>query len=67
MNERLIRMRAHQRNIDRYQGLVKSGLNDVELRFVEQRLSEERLALAILQFMSPSNSSKEDDHPGTLE
>ena len=62
MNERLIRMRAHQRNIDRYQGLVKSGLNNVELRFVEQRLSEERLALAVLQFMSPRDSSKEDGH-----
>jgi hypothetical protein len=38
-------------------------LSDIELRFVERRLSEERLALAILQFMSPSNSSKENDHP----
>jgi hypothetical protein len=62
MNERLIRLRAHQRNIDRYQGLVKSGLSDVELRFVEQRLSEDRLALAVLQFMSPRDSLKEDGH-----
>jgi hypothetical protein len=64
MNERIARLRAHQRNIDRYQGLLKSSLSEIELRFVEQRLSEERLALAMLQFMSPSNSSKEDDHPG---
>ena len=67
MSERVNRFRFHQRNIDDYQGLLKSGLSDIELRFVEQRLSEERLALAILQFMSPSNSSKENDHPGTLE
>jgi hypothetical protein len=67
MSERVSRFRFHQRNIDRYQGLLKSGLSDIELRFVEQRLSEERLALAILQFMSPNNSSKENDHPGTLE
>jgi hypothetical protein len=64
MNERIARLRAHQSNIDRYQGLLKSNLSEIELRFVEQRLSEERLALAMLQFMSPSNSSKEDDHPG---
>jgi hypothetical protein len=59
MNERIARLRAHQRNIDRYQGLLKSSLSAVELRFVEQRLSEERLALASLQFMSPSNSLEE--------
>jgi hypothetical protein len=67
MSERVNRLRSHQRNIDRYQGLLKSGLSDIELRFVEQRLSEERFALAMLQFMSPSNTSKDDDHPGALE
>lgn len=67
MSERVNRLRSHQRNIHRYQGLLKSGLSDIELRFVEQRLSEERLALAMLQFISPSNSSKEDDHAGALE
>jgi hypothetical protein len=63
MNERIARLRAHQRNIDRYRGLLKSSLSEIELRFVEQRLSEERLALALLQFMSPSNSMNKDDLP----
>jgi hypothetical protein len=63
MNERIARLRAHQRNVDRYQGLLKSSLSEIELRFVEQRLSEERLALAMLQFMSPSNSLNKDDLP----
>ena len=67
MSERVDRLRSHQRNIDRYQDLLKSGLSDIELRFVEQRLSEERFALAMLQFMSPSNTSKDDDHPGASE
>jgi hypothetical protein len=67
MSERVNRLRFHQRNIDHYQGLLKSGLSDIELRLVEQRLSEERLALAILQFMSPNNSSNENDHRSTLE
>jgi hypothetical protein len=65
MNERITRLRAHQRNIDRYEGLLKSSLSEIELRFVEQRLSEERLALAMLQFMSPGNSSNTDDLPDT--
>ena len=60
MNDRVARLRTHQRNIDRYEAILKSSLNDVELRFVEQRLSEERLALAMLEFMSPS-------HPPTNE
>ena len=63
MNERIARLRAQQRNIDRYQGLLKSSLSEIELRFVEQRLSEERLALVMLQFMSPSNSFNKDDLP----
>ena len=62
MNERIARLRAQQRNIDRYQGLLKSSLSEIELRFVEQR-SEERLALALLQFTSPSNSINKDDLP----
>jgi hypothetical protein len=44
MKDKTTRLLAHERNIDRYQGLLKSGLSDIELRFVEQRLSEERLA-----------------------
>ena len=63
MNERIARLRAHQRNIDRYEGLLRSNLNAVELGFVEQRLSEERLALTMLQCMSPSNLSEENDLP----
>jgi hypothetical protein len=66
MNEKNARLRAHQHNIDRYQALLKSSLSEIELRFVEQRLSEERIALATLQFMCPSHPSKEDEHPGAL-
>ena len=57
MNEKASRLQAHQRNIQRYEKLLKSKLNATELRFVEQRLSEERFALAMLQFMSPGNLS----------
>jgi len=54
MNIRLVRLRTHQRNIDRYEDMLKTKLTDVEREFVEKRLSEERLAIAVLQFMSPS-------------
>jgi hypothetical protein len=57
MNEKASRLQAHQRNIERFEKLLKSKLNATELRFVEQRLSEERFALAMLQFMSPGNLS----------
>ena len=55
MDERIARLRTHQRNIDRYQKLLKTQLNETELHFVEKRLSEERFAMAILQFMRPQS------------
>jgi hypothetical protein len=51
MDERAARLHAHQRNIDRYQSLLKANLSRIELRFVEQRLSEERFTLATRPLM----------------
>ena len=56
MNEKIARLEAIQNNIARYEGLLKSKLSSTEVRFVEKRLSEERFALAMAQFMGPSNS-----------
>jgi hypothetical protein len=42
--------------------LLKTKLTEVERQFLEKRLSEERLAIAMLQFMSPSASN--DDASG---
>lgn len=58
MSERIARLLAHQRNIERYEGLLKSNLSETELRFVYQRLMEERKALAMVQLMSPSSPSQ---------
>ena len=60
MNIRLVRLRTHQRNIGRYEGMLETKLTDAEKRFVEKRLSEERLAIAMLQFMGPSPSASKD-------
>lgn len=67
MNERVSRLQAHQRNIERYESLLKSELSAVELRFIEKRLSEERIAVAVLEFMSPDNLSKTIELPDGLQ
>jgi hypothetical protein len=58
MNEKLARLQAIQNNIARYEGLLKSSLNETELRFVNRRLLEERRALTMLRLISPSNPSQ---------
>ena len=47
------RLRAHLRNIERYQGLLKTELTELELQYLERRLSEERSAIADLHFRPP--------------
>jgi len=61
METRIVRVRAHQKNIDRYEGLLQTKLSEAERQYIEKRLSEERLAMAMLQFMSPGVPSKAKD------
>jgi hypothetical protein len=42
-------LRIHERNIDKYQRLLKTKLSEAEVEYLQKRLSEERLAVAILQ------------------
>jgi hypothetical protein len=64
MDERIARLQAHQNNIDRYQGLLKTRLSETEKQYLEQRLSEERFAIAMLDFIStgaaPSEPAEQD-------
>jgi hypothetical protein len=48
MDERIARLCTHQKNIDRYEALLKTKLNEFEFQFLERRLSEERIAMAEL-------------------
>jgi hypothetical protein len=48
-------LRVHERNIDKYQRLLKTKLSHAEVHYLEKRLSEERFAVAMLQFMSPTD------------
>jgi hypothetical protein len=52
---RTVQLRTHQKNIDRYEGMLKTELTDPERQFVQKRLTEERFTIALLQYMSPSN------------
>jgi hypothetical protein len=47
------RLRAHLRNIEHYQSLLRTRFTEIEQQFLERRLSEERFAAAKLHFMSP--------------
>ena len=67
MTDRIARLRTHQKNIDRYQGLLTTKLSEIERRFLERRVSEERFAIAMLEFMSPVAHRKGFRLPVALE
>ena len=52
METRTVQLRTHQKNIVRYENMLKTELTDRERQFVQKRLSEERFTIALLQFMS---------------
>jgi hypothetical protein len=56
MDDRTARLRTYERNISRYQNMLKTRLSEIELRFVERRLAEERFKIAMLEFMSPPHT-----------
>ena len=60
MDEKFVRLRTHESNIDRYQRLLKTKLNDVETQFLERRLVEERFWLAMLGGPSRAPSNDRD-------
>jgi hypothetical protein len=65
MATRIVQLRTHQTNIDRYENMLKTQLSDVERQFVQRRLSEERFTIALLQFMSAPKGF--DFRSGALE
>jgi hypothetical protein len=48
MEARIVLLRTHQKNMDRYEGPLETKLSEVERRYIEKRMSEERLAMAML-------------------
>ena len=45
MEPTVIRLRAHQKNIDRYRGLLKTKLSETERQYLEKQLAEETTAM----------------------
>ena len=43
---------SHQKHIERYESLLKTKLSEAETQFLERRLSEERFAIRILDYMA---------------
>jgi len=67
MTDRIDRLRTHLKNIDHYLDLLTTNLSETERRFLERRVSEERLAIAMLEFMSPGAHQRGMTLPGALE
>ena len=53
-----IRLSIHQKNIERYEDLLETKLSELERQYIEKRISEERLAMAVLQFVSPASAGQ---------
>ena len=54
MDEVVVRLHTHEKNINRYQNLLGTDLSEAEKHYLERRLSEERFAIAMLQITSPA-------------
>ena len=52
-DEELARLQAYDSNIGRYRRLLKTNLSDLERRFLERRLGEERSAVERLAHPAP--------------
>ena len=53
IDQRLARLRAHHRNIQRYHNLLQTSLTELEREFVERRLTEEQSNLEKLASLIP--------------
>jgi hypothetical protein len=45
MEPSVIQLRAHQNNIDRYRGLLRTRLSETERLFLKKRVCEEEIAV----------------------
>ena len=55
METRVTQLRTHQKNIDRYHGILKTKLNETERLFLKKRVYEETIAM--LELMAQQSRS----------
>ncbi|MCK1707665.1 MULTISPECIES: hypothetical protein [unclassified Bradyrhizobium] len=48
IDEKLVRLRTYQKNVERYLGLLQTTLTEIERQYVERRLTEEQSAMELL-------------------
>jgi hypothetical protein len=60
-----VRLSAHQKNIERNEDLLDTELSELEREYIEKHISEERLAMAMLQFVPAS--AEQSGLPRALE
>ena len=48
IDQKLARLRTHRNTINRYNRLLETDLTELERRFIEKRMSEERTAMDTL-------------------
>lgn len=60
-DRKMAMLRVHEQNIERYQGLLRTKLSDVETHFIKRRLSEERFAIEMLKFMTRGEALPKTD------
>ncbi|MEY9180547.1 hypothetical protein [Bradyrhizobium sp. USDA 313] len=56
---KLALIQAHSKNVDRYERLLRTRLTDVERRYIESRLSEEKAALETIGLLQSDQSQRE--------
>lgn len=59
IDEKIVRLRAHRKNVERYLRLLQTTLTDVERQYIEARLTEERSAMARLSNVTDQARNRE--------
>ena len=69
MEKRVAQVRTHQKNIDRYQDLLKTKLDETERLFLEKRVCEETIAMLLViehqEFWLSKRELPHDQNPTT--
>ena len=55
IDQQLARLRTHRSNIQRYRNLLQTSLTELELQFVQKRLTEEQSNLETLANSLPND------------
>lgn len=52
INDKIVRLRIYRKNVERYLGLLRTTLTEIERQYVERRLTEDQSAMELLSASS---------------